>query len=535
MNESGIALLPLPQRVLELQPHECDDRVPRRAVRRRACIEELQRDAVALVDQRGITREPATLALHGQSLGQVAKIPGPDAPAFECGLGRSEGKLRRLAELRPQRCQVATGGELLARRVDDAHIDPQVRWRLLGVPCSGRQGIAEPFRHEWAQCVGQRRVRCGTLLEKRGDDFRQGREPIAPGFRQRLQIPGHFFADHPGNEPRQPRLVELVQERQRHRERESVEGLSWRKAILERQLRTRHLDELRELLLGDRGRGVAHQRLAGQEEQHGFRGLRVAAPALERCRRADRVGNSLRIERVNGFFVDQDVLPPGLVLELGNFGDKAPVVREESRLGLEIAGHQRLADEDFARGRGSDRAIRHAPSRHEREPEQRNALVGDDLAALLVPARIEMRLFDQIAGDRFDPLGLDLRRTACVQARRLGQLGSEHPLGSLFRQTGSGVQEKPDAARAEILLLAHGCVFGLAADVRQQTGQERAMNGGVTRVVDALRQRFRKTPAELAHLVRELPIQIAPLHQAQVRDEMRAAALDQPAMRKPLA
>src|SRR5206468_1070303 len=53
-------------------------------------------------------------------------------------------------------------------------------------------------------------------------------------------------------------------------------------------------------------------------------------------------------------------------------------------------------------------------------------------------------------------------------------------------------------------------------------------------VVDLVRQRLHKTPAELAHLVRELPIEIAPFDQAQVRDEMPAAALDEPAMREPL-
>ena len=143
--------------------------------------------------------------------------------------------------------------------------------------------------------------------------------------------------------------------------------MSRRKAIFERQLRTRHVDEFRELLLGNGGRGVAHQGLAGQEQPPGFGNLHVAAPALERRRRADRVGNSLRIKRVNGFFVDQDVLSSGLVLQLGNFGNKASVVREKRRLGFEIAGYQRLTNESFPCGRGGDRAIRHAPARHERE------------------------------------------------------------------------------------------------------------------------------------------------------------------------
>src|SRR5213079_1104912 len=215
-----------------------------------------------------------------------------------------------------------------------------------------------------------------------------------------------------------------------------------------------------------RRRGVTHQRLAREEKPPGFGSLRIAAPALERSRRTDRVGNSLRIKRINGFFVDQDVLSSGLVLQLGNFGNEAPVVREKRRPGREITGHQRFADEDFSRGRGSDRAVRYAPPRHEREPEQRDPLVGDDFAALLVPARIEMRFSDQAAGDRLDPFGFDLRRAARVEARGLGQLGGEHPFGSLLGQPRSGVQEESDVARAEILLLAYRRVFALDADIR---------------------------------------------------------------------
>ena len=117
-----------------------------------------------------------------------------------------------------------------------------------------------------------------------------------------------------------------------------------------------------------------------------------------------------------------------------------------------------------------------------------------------------MRFPDQVAGDRLDPFGLDLRRAACVETRGLGQLGGEHPLGSLLGQTGSGMQEEPDVARAEILLLAYRRVFALDADIRQQPGEERSMDGGVTHVVDFIRQLLDQTPAELAYLFRELPI-----------------------------
>src|SRR5207247_4023890 len=100
--------------VLELYPHECHNCVARRGIGRRSRIEELQCDAVALVDQRRITGQPAALALHGQRLGQIAEIPGPDASALERRFRCGEAELRSLPKLQVQCREVATGGELPA-------------------------------------------------------------------------------------------------------------------------------------------------------------------------------------------------------------------------------------------------------------------------------------------------------------------------------------------------------------------------------------------------------------------------------------
>ncbi len=100
------------------------------------------------------------------------------------------------------------------------------------------------------------------------------------------------------------------------------------------------------------------------------------------------------------------------------------------------------------------------------------------------------------------------------------------------------MQDKPDAAGAEVLSIAGNRRVGLGADVREQPCQQSTMNRGVSRVIDRGRQRlvtllFRHLPAELGNLLAELPVQVAPFAQPQVGHEMRATVLDQTSMRHP--
>ena len=72
--------------------------------------------------------------------------------------------------------------------------------------------------------------------------------------------------------------------------------------------------------------------------------------------------DALLVERVDQVGVDQDVRAPRLVLQALDLGDQAPVVREKRRARVEVAVHQRRADEDVAREvrivRGERRAVR---------------------------------------------------------------------------------------------------------------------------------------------------------------------------------
>ncbi len=229
-----------------------------------------------------------------------------------------------------------------------------------------------------------RGCRCviGLRFEKRGDDLGQRRQPLAPRLGQRFQVPRDLLANHSGHEPRQLCGIDLVEQGERDGQRQSVERMPRREAVLERQAHARHLQLLRIELVGDAGSAVTHQILARHEKQARIAALRVAAPALERSNRANVGGNARRVERVDRLFIDQHVLATSLVLQLRDVLQQLAVVGEERcdrRLRRPNACNQRLAQEHLARGRGVDGAERHATPRNQGEPVQRDTLRADRL------------------------------------------------------------------------------------------------------------------------------------------------------------
>ena len=341
------------------------------------------------------------------------------------GSGRGEARLRRLAQALPQRGQRAIGRKLAARRIDDRDGDAQVLGHRHAVPGLRRRRIAEGLLQPGADRIGQRLAPGNRALQERRDGRGERHESVAERLGQRLQVPGDLLAHEAGNDPRKPRVVEAIEQREWHRERQAVERMARGEAVLDRQRGARDLDRFGEELGGDLGCRVAHQRLARQVQERRVALLGFAAPALERRRRRDLLRHALAVERGERLVVDQHVVPPRLVLELGDLGDEPPVVREERPRGRERAGHERLAHEHVVREGRVERGERYRPRRDEREAVERYALARDDLAALFVPDRVEPLARDAIAGRRLDPLRLHARRAARIQARRFDQLGGD--------------------------------------------------------------------------------------------------------------
>ena len=140
-----------------------------------------------------------------------------------------------------------------------------------------------------------------------------------------------FSRTIPGTSHDRRAVVELVEQRQRHRQREAVLRVAGGEPVLERQLHARHRQPLREERLGHVGGGVPHQDLAGQVQPRRIVLLGRLAPALEGGQGADLRRHPLGIERRDRLLVDQHVLPPRLVLEFRHLGDQPPVVLDEPR------------------------------------------------------------------------------------------------------------------------------------------------------------------------------------------------------------
>ena len=236
-----------------------------------------------------------------------------------------------------------------------------------------------------------------------------------------------------------------------------------RESVLERQASARDRQLFGVLLLGDALGRVAHERFAGKQQQARILCFRRLAPVLETRGGVHMRRNARGVKRDERVVVDQHVLAPRLVLEFGDFGDQPPVVGEKWRIAGDIARHQCFTEEHGVRRRRIDPAVGNTPARHQSQAVECDAFGADNIAARAVPAWIEVRALDEFAGNRLDPVGLDLRRAARVQARRLGQLRRQHPLAGLARDTRSGMQVELQATHAGVVI----AVVGLATDVRQ--------------------------------------------------------------------
>ncbi len=138
-------------------------------------------------------------------------------------------------------------------------------------------------------------------------------------------------------------------------------------------------------------------------------------------------------------------------------------------------------------------------------------------AALLLPVRLRERVLEQVRADLLDPFGLDLREAARIEPARLDQFGGHHPAPGLLHERRARPQMELDAARAQVMRL----VVGLQADVAEQAREQ----GQVDLLVGRLD--LVEAPAVLAHHRQQLRVDVAPLAQPQVREEVGAAGVHQ--------
>ncbi len=131
-----------------------------------------------------------------------------------------------------------------------------------------------------------------------------------------------------------------------------------------------------------------------------------------------------------------------------------------------------MPDEQLARVGGVDPCELDAAPRDDRHAVERDPLVGDRRALLLLPVRFAVAALHQIAGDRLRPGEVDGRVGAGEQATGLDQLRAHYLGRLLLRQRRAGEDAEPHLPGADVIL------FRLVAnaDLTEQSGEEAAVD-----------------------------------------------------------
>ena len=203
LRKSGATLFQLSDGVPQREADQADDAGAHRCVRRLARVVQSDRHGLAVIDERRVSGDSSAVDHARQRFWQIAKIPAPQPAPLHRRSGIRERQLRRFAELRAQRSEVAPASELVAGRVDHAHVDEKVRGEHDRVPQIFWLRLAETNREPRAQRVGKGGLSRRRRLEERGHGVGQRREPVARSLRQCFQEQQDLFADHARHEPRQ--------------------------------------------------------------------------------------------------------------------------------------------------------------------------------------------------------------------------------------------------------------------------------------------------------------------------------------------
>ena len=152
---------------------------------------------------------------------------------------------------------------------------------------------------------------------------------------------------------------------------------------------------------------VRGEQLLGEGEQVGPPPPLAAPPAVE-----VPLGGHVRrdagvVEREQHLVVDDDVAPPGPLLELGDPVERRAVALPELVLRLPVALDEGRADEDLAGGLGVDPGVLDRAVGHERHAVKRDPLGRDGRAGLAAPARLAHGARHDVRTDLLGPLRLD--------------------------------------------------------------------------------------------------------------------------------
>ena len=411
----------------------------------------------AVVDEGGVGADRVAGDAGVDMTGDLIEVPGGDARALaepaggpQAGagegvagggdLGRATGPLARLllgegaghgvaslvGELQLQRAQVLARGDGPAAVVDDAEGHAQVAGDAVELDVGGRDGRVRQPLDDRGDGGGERLV--GRLIRQLCRDLHRPvvrRDDLSTdGLRERLDDGGDELGAEARHLPVEAVRAHPGEQGQRDDGRDAVVDGARLEAVPQREALVVLPPARRVGRLVDLGRVLRGESLRRHREQVGGVGARAPPPSLEAPRRIHVGGYALLVELEDGLVVEQDVAAPRAFLELLELGAELAVGAVEGLLGVPLALHERVPDEELAGVGLVDAGELHPAPRDDRNAVQRHLLVGDDSALRLLPVRFAVAALQQVSGERLRPRRVDGGVHAAEEAAGLDELGA---------------------------------------------------------------------------------------------------------------
>ena len=355
---------------------------------------------------------------------------------------------------------------------------------------------------------------CGHACSGVGQRHQTRAGPLVQGLEQGL----NFFFQHARHQPFAAFLAHLVEDKQRHRHGHTVQRIAWRMQVTGLAIHAAHAQGFGKHGGGNARRLVAHQLVAGKQQQLGLLFHLFAVPAFAAKSTAHIGRQLLVVKSVNQLLVHQHVLAAGLVFELLHLFDELAIGRQKWQRTLPLTRHQRLTDEHLARTGQVHPTVVDPPPAVDHDAIERGALQGDDFGRFFLPMRVQQLFLEQMPAHLFQPLRVNIGNAAAEQARGLHQLRGHDPTPRLFGQVRARMRKKLDATRPQVFALL-AFVLDLAAHIAQQPCQHGQMQLLVRR------RRGVQPPLVLGHHGVQLAVNIFPLAQPAHVDKVLAQQL----------
>jgi hypothetical protein len=468
------------------QPADAAAHHPRLQVR---VAEDPQRDAVVVVDERGVPAHDVAVAMRLHHRGQVTDVPLDDPAPLDDRRRLGDGGTHPAGQQPTELVEAATTRDRAAVIVLDEEGDGEV----VGQPAAVERGVRHRYWRDLGERRGERdgqrtdvRIQFGRIKHVQRRRRRRGHwlQLASHVLRQRLHQRGDQFGAEPRQVPVEALLPHPVQDRERDVDGDAVIDCAGVEAVRHRQDQVVLAPDVGEVL-GERApsgrvRGaVAQQRLDRQGQQLRIGGASGLPPLVEVAGRDDVGADALVVEPEHGVHIDQvDATQP--VLHHPHLVEHLLVVLDEAVVGGPVVLDERVEDEHVRAPVVVDPVVADATTGHDGQPEQRHPLGGDGATAAGVPRRLGVRALGEVAAQPLGPLRLDRSSHPRPQPVRLDQLGRHDPLRRVLGERRPRADRELRPVRAAVVapvvapVVAGGAVTH--ADVREQARQQRLVD-----------------------------------------------------------